>query len=115
MGKKYKNLKKKNVVKKRFKNFLANDTPGHPLVSTKKFRPFGPAVWPTYKERIYECLVLLYRIIAEEPWRKKFLLKKCVSTKKMSVQSVQPFGRLYATYIYTNVLLYYIDKSKLDN
>jgi len=32
-----------------------------------------------------------------------------VLTKK-SAQSVQPFGRLYATYIYTNVLFYYTDR-----
>ena len=28
---------------------------------------------------------------------------------KNSAQSVQPFGRLYATYIFTNVLFYYLD------
>ena len=28
----------------------------------------------------------------------------------MSAHSVQPFGRLLVTYIYTNVLFYYIDK-----
>ena len=29
--------------------------------------------------------------------------------KKNSAQSVQPFGRPYATYLYTNDLFYYID------
>ena len=30
-------------------------------------------------------------------------------SQKISVHSVQPFGRLLVTYIYTNVLFYYID------
>ena len=34
---------------------------------------------------------------------------KCL--QKISAHSVQPFGRLQGTYLYTNVLFYYIDKS----
>ena len=30
-------------------------------------------------------------------------------SSKISAQSILPFGRLYATFIYTNVLFYYID------
>ena len=29
--------------------------------------------------------------------------------QKISAQSVQSFGQLYATYLYTNVLFYYMD------
>ena len=32
-----------------------------------------------------------------------------MSVHKNSVHSVQPFGRLLVTYLYTNVLFYYID------
>ena len=31
--------------------------------------------------------------------------------QKISAQWVQPFGRLYAIYLYTNVLFYYIDEN----
>ena len=36
----------------------------YPKVSTKKFSPIGPAVWPAVGNKyIYECLVLFYRYI----------------------------------------------------
>ena len=44
-------------------------------------------------------------------WKKKIILKLCENEylQKISAQSIQPFGWLYATYIFTNVLFYYID------
>ena len=39
--------------------FYLKYPPGNPLVSTKKFSPFGLAVWPAIGDiYIYECLVL---------------------------------------------------------
>ena len=40
--------------------------------------------------------------------KKNFLAYKNFLVHKNSAQSVQPFGRLYAIYTYTNVLFYYI-------
>ena len=72
-------------------------------------------------------LSLIYCTLAEGPGvarGKKKLLKKCWKfcccclkhppathecSQKISAHSVQPFGRLKATYIYANVLFYYIE------
>jgi len=34
------------MLNKKFRFFLAYNTPGHPWLSTKNFTPIGPAVWP---------------------------------------------------------------------
>ena len=45
--------------------YLAFNTLGHPLVSTKKFQPNRSSRLAGYTQHIYECLVSLYRDIIE--------------------------------------------------
>ena len=46
--------------------FLAYYIPGDPRVSTTKFNPFGPAVWPAIRNiYINKCVVFLYRLADE--------------------------------------------------
>ena len=49
------------IKKNKISNFfLAYDTPGHPWVSTKKFSPLDPAVWPAIRNIYIYTNVLFY-------------------------------------------------------
>ena len=63
---------------------------------------------------VLPAIYIYIKILAEGPGvargKKQNKKNKKMLKKKISAHLVQPFGRLYATYLYTNVLFYYIDK-----
>ena len=115
-------VEKKNVEKKNFEFFFSLYNPRPPLSLHKKFQPNRSSRLVGYREHIYDCLVLLYECsknffffkLKEKRIGFLFSLYHPPAThecpQKVSAQSVQPFGRLKGTYVYTNVMFYYIDE-----
>ena len=122
--------------------FLAFNTPGYPWVSTKKFSPIGPAVWPAIRN-IYMNILFYYidYLLAEgsgvargeknwkiKIWKKNW--KKCrnllaynaprlpmsVHKKYKPNRSSRLAGYIYVTYIYIYeclVLIYRWEKHSI--
>ena len=63
----------KACIKKNLEFCLAFNTPGHPWVSTKKCQAIRSNRLVGYREDIYECLVLSYRLYIQD-----FLVKYCI-------------------------------------
>ena len=56
-------MEKKSFTKKNLEFFLAYVTPRSPLSVHKKIQPNRSSRLAGYRKHIYECLVLLYRLI----------------------------------------------------